>query len=933
MPDNPALTPHAAEPPGGLTCDQARRQMERLVEEDDLKDVERVLLMEHVRGCAPCRGQLDSLRRLEARIKDAFAGLDTLPAPEGRSTSPWAKTERVPAVRGPSVSSVQRSAVRSMTRFLGAYAILAGVAAALLVSLGFVYMRYGRATDLAPSVKELGGTGWKTKGGDGKSLPLKAGEALLPSDRLTTGNSPLDLSLASGTQAVSRVALAPGSELRALSRSSYRLVKGAAYFDVRKDRPRSRLDETFDVDAGGLATVRVTGTTFGVDLTAAGPGGVLVFVEEGTVQVEAPMLPETARLAAGQEISVSQNGTSSLQASLGGRAPWLALLAPLAPKNPPPAVAQPGEGVAANAHLTARKELNWDAPVASVVLLDKNLAEGLAALGEALGKPPQLVELREQSQGPAVNTTATLTFSVHHRMPLQAVLRWMARDLSLRFEPPAAGRPPRFALAAANESPGSPSDGVLPEFARRALDAPVPEKIAGVTTVYALAEFLGARSALTMVVDDALAERYAANARKPGFALPGQTVAQKLDALLALLGAGVAWYDHVLYVAPVARIETLTMVTRHALPGRQLVGQPLNPLWARDLKDTLAAQCYPAEKAAVPASWLPALRLPGDAALAGKPALADVAWDLNQPEGPRLRYRAGVLGEAVACNVLTALRGESPPVPSAGGLISQTVPPGATVADIESLIEQARPFLRVQVAQGVKPQPFAKLAFVNKNLRLGEALECAAQLAGCGLRQENNDLWVVDTPAACYDRPAMQVLSLAPLAEQRPEMAPELARFFARWLVQFHPVTFGQAPDIRCVGNRIVFTGDRRQLQAAQRLRAALESAGPANAAEAQAWQPPARAAIAKNLAEPFAGGDAPLSGTFAGLLRRAALSAQLRCTVVVDPAAMREKADIAVNGLDVAKRTVGDVLLRLAEAAGLTVAIEGDVIWLRPKP
>ena len=82
--------------------------------------------------------------------------------------------------------------------------------------------------------------------------------------------------------------------------------------------------------------------------------------------------------------------------------------------------------------------------------------------------------------------------------------------------------------------------------------------------------------------------------------------------------------------------------------------------------------------------------------------------------------------------------------------------------DLKVLSEQARPFLRVELAAGLAPRTFDRQAFVNKNLRLGEALEWAAWLNGCGLRQDNHDLsGIVDNPVACYGAPDGPVLSFS----------------------------------------------------------------------------------------------------------------------------------------------------------------------------
>jgi hypothetical protein len=331
----------------------------------------------------------------------------------------------------------------------------------------------------------------------------------------------------------------------------------------------------------------------------------------------------------------------------------------------------------------------------------------------------------------------------------------------------------------------------------------------------------------------------------------------------------------------------------------------------------------------VPSPWLAGVRLRGDAALSGRPAIVgDVNLDPNPAAGPELRYHSGLLGEAVMGVLLNTLQAGSPPVPGTAALLSQPVPSGA-IADVETLAKLAQP-LHVGIAPGAKPQPFTKLAFVAKNIHLGEALEWSAWLSGCGLRQEKNDVWAVDDLAACYGRPALQVVSFATLAEQHRALAPELPQIFARLLPELHP-TFFSGTQFVFVGHRLVFTGDRRQLLLAQRLRTALEGAAPATPQEARDWKPASRQALEKNLAEPFQALTPKLGGSFVAALRQGALGSQVRSTLLVDPAAMRDKASLEIPEFDTTGLTVGKVIERLASAAGLKMVLDGDVIWLRP--
>lgn len=931
------------EPPGGgMSCDQARRQIERLIEECDLKDVERALLLAHVRTCGPCKAELESERRLEGRLKEAFVALDTrpsftarvlssLPEPGSRDAPDW-EAKRTAAVhdhtgRGVFPAGRIRVARRDwVLRRRVAWA--AGCAALLVLGCGLAVLWCCRQqAGEAPTVAEITGAAARERGG----APLKAGDTLLPDNGLVAPAEPVEVLLRCGPHRVARVALAPRAKLQALSRNRYRLVNGVAYFQVRTDRLKAVSAEVFEVDAGGIATVRVTGTTFGIELGEAGQGGAAVYVEEGSVQVEQAGLPSTA-VVAGQELRLAASRALTLHPfNKAQRTAWLAALNPQ-PKPQPAAIQPPAANLPPPAAVVpvAPRDLNWDELVREVPLLDRNLAEGTDALAEALGrKPPQLLQLREQLQGPFIASTATLSFAVHNEMPLQAVLRWMARDVSARLDLGADGRAPRFVTAAANELPGPPDSGIPPEEIHRALETPWPGTLRTSAPLPKAAEALSARSGVTMIFDRPLVEKYSAAVRNGNLELAGQTVGQKLDALLGVLQASAAWYDHALYIAAPARIEELTQVARCAAPGPQLLGEKLNPLWARELQDLLAGQTYPAAQAGLALPGLGGVRGRSDAKLAGRPVLSRLVLDPSPAEGPVFRYSTGMLGEALAAAVLGRLQSGSPPVPGTTALMSQPAATGA-VPDLESLMKQVQPFLRVEFAPGVKPQPFSKHALVNKNLRLGEALEWAAWLSGCGVRQEANETWVVDDAAVCYGPREMQVLSLAQLAARNPSVSSELPKLCVRLLPELYPTWFAKTR-FRCVGNRLVFTGDRRQLQLAQRLRTALEAECPPGAQAAQTWKPSWRAAVEKNLGEPFRGATAKLSGTFAGLLRFGELSPQLRCTVLVDVAAMREKAGVEIQDLDTAGLSVGQVVERLAQAAGLKMTLEGEVVWLRP--
>jgi len=190
----------------------------------------------------------------------------------------------------------------------------------------------------------------------------------------------------------------------------------------------------------------------------------------------------------------------------------------------------------------------------------------------------------------------------------------------------------------------------------------------------------------------------------------------------------------------------------------------------------------------------------------------------------------------------------------------------------------------------------------------------------------------VDEARICYGNPQLQLLSLDPILEGRPELSGQLPSAFARLLPSLYPTFFAKA-DLRCLRNAVVFVGDRRQLQLAQRVRGALKQAYETRGAavDMRSWRPAWREEIDRNLSEPFqSSGAEALTGSFAWLLRQSALSSQLRCTVLVDPQSMKEHAGDAIPELDVREKTVGQVLEQLARQAGLRMAVEGEIVWLR---
>src|SRR5579862_7352470 len=121
-----------------MSCQQALRQIERMMEDGDLKDVERRLLFTHIRACNSCKQELQRARNLELRLKDTFDALDTRsdfaerilsalpeedPRPEFRPLpSASARESNAPTRRYPATP-----ASRSMQRWLWRWRIPLGV--------------------------------------------------------------------------------------------------------------------------------------------------------------------------------------------------------------------------------------------------------------------------------------------------------------------------------------------------------------------------------------------------------------------------------------------------------------------------------------------------------------------------------------------------------------------------------------------------------------------------------------------------------------------------------------------------------------------------------------------------------------------------------------------------------------------------------------
>ena len=238
-------------PGGGLSCEQALRQIERLVEEGDLKEVERLLLSAHLRACPACKAVLDRMRHLEAGLKQAFSSIDVGSGFNRRvlAALPHSETDDPLAawpVNGPINANSRlpfKGGVRprALTYFRAHRLVFIVILCAICgASLAYLQRRSkGRSeADAAPIVMDIVGSGGRVESAQG-AVELKSPYTLAAGEVLTAHGAPLTFTLYHNAEHLARVTLAHGSELSAANRHSYTLRHGAAYFKVFKDRPRT----------------------------------------------------------------------------------------------------------------------------------------------------------------------------------------------------------------------------------------------------------------------------------------------------------------------------------------------------------------------------------------------------------------------------------------------------------------------------------------------------------------------------------------------------------------------------------------------------------------------------------------------------------------------------------------------------------------------
>ena len=951
-------------PNGGLdvmSCEQALRQIERMIEDSELKDIERALLFTHIRACPSCKAELQRRRQLELRLKETFAPLDTradfnqrlmaalpnmdykraeaAPPPAGERSG--ARTSRLREVSGRAMAQLPR------LRWLYRWRVPLGVAALIAIGLVGYLLRSGTTSlqadaDKPPIVLTLAGKA-HVVGRDGASSNVLNERVLLPGESLSADVPGSDFTcwLDYGDAHLARVDLTNGAELTADNRHAYTLQKGSAHFDVQKNRPHGP-DEVFEVNIAKYGVVRVRGTVF--DIKNAGTTTALVQVQEGLVEVQAGAA--VTKLTVGQHVTLGPGGLGNPSVAVGilppARDPHATLPAtggvdPLA--KPAPAAPAPNstpETPAVPVPEIAAGRFDWETMVGPLPLAGQTFAEGIDAVAARVGNPKAITELALLARGPLISQENRLSFSVHSLMPARAVLAWMARDVSARFEVDAEGRG-RLRLANADELPGPPTSEELPAAVRKALEAPLEHLAgggAGKISLSSALDELAAGCKVTIIADNSDTLVSASEKTDAG----RQTGNRRLDAILGGTHLCAAWYDHALYLAPGARIEALTMSERSSAPIAVLAGLPPQEPWIGNLLAIVNG--HVALPARVPRSlpgMAPSASLPAyhdvDRALVGRRAFQNLSL-ADGDDGPLLRYRAGMIGHAWMTALLKELERGTEQVRGASGLTQ--VPPSGSIKDINALIEIAKPFMPVE--SRLKNLPFNHQALAFKNLPLGRALEWGAWLQGCGIRQGVGGL-VIDESAVCYGAPALQVVPLNPSAEHTLELANQLPGAFARLLPQLYP-TFFAGVEIKTLSDRIAFVGDRRQLQLAQELFKSFDqelNEAPASAhgdkqLDLNTWLPASRRNLEKNLAEPYTGdGSGAVSGTFAGLLRQSGIGTQLHHTVVVDLTAMQQHHSDPVQSLDVSQLSLGQFIDALAHAAQMKVVLEGDVIWIKP--
>ena len=915
---NPASPASPLSPgPGAaaLSCEEARRQLDCLIEEGELKPTERALLAAHLNACPVCRKDLEGRRQLEARLKEALTALDTAPgftqrllqrlplpatgASSSRRAAPRASSgvrpivSRTPSGRGP----------RATVGVWRTWSLRALAAAALLLITVGLWWHWRPAASVHDRPLVLG----HSEGGgkllrDGQEHAAEAGPRLQRQDILTPGAQVFHFALTSEARPLADVKLAVGAELEVIARHRYALRQGEAYFDVSRDRPQAE-QETFEVKTE-LGSIQVVGTAFGIIVPKSGDN-VTVLVDRGSVQV-VPVTGGSATLDAGRECDLPKTGgVSAVRSIQPGRMaqlrPTAVATAPPAPSPAPRAGAPVTPTSVAPAPPRPAPGFDWSVPV-KLDFRGKTLEEALAVLAECRGNPPELRALAKAAKDLGPQPPSALC--QRQPMPLAATVRWLARESGLRFEPPGKFRP-----AAPGELLGPPEPGEPPAAWREALEG----SIAGTTAQGEWARDLdrvAARGNVTVLVAPG------ANPRPTSAGPMRGSLAGALTRFAEAADLEWAFYDGLVYLAPPAQVEALTRVERTG-PAGAWMGEPGVPEWQLSLKKL--AQSLAADSA-------------------GRPVLGTGAPPLLRnvevhPDDADLHFTSGVAGARALSAAFRLLEQGSPSAASPAALLDEQRVTGA-FRDLAAFQQQAaQRHVRVELPKDAE-QAFPAQSFVARALPLGQALEWAARLRGFGLRAGAGVIQVAP-PRECYGPPALQAVSLAPLARRFPRGARELPHALMVQARAAYPELLADVKDAWLpLKDTLAFRGDLRQLAAVQQVLHELELAlrDPPPNFDLAAWKPEWRAELEKDLAEPFQGdgsGTLP-AGAFAGLLRQSGLFVQLRTTVLVSPEAMGRVAAKQIPALDVRGQSLHQVLQTLARAAGLRVVVEDGVVWLK---
>jgi len=474
------------------------------------------------------------------------------------------------------------------------------------------------------------------------------------------------------------------------------------------------------------------------------------------------------------------------------------------------------------------------------------------------------------------------------------VLRWLARERGLQFTAPAT-----LKMTPGDGLAGLPESGRVPPALAGLLDrevADLPAEALGEEALSRLANHTG----FAVLVHPRT--RLPRVDRQP-------TWRALLERLASTSGADWAWYDGILYVASDSTIEALTKRPRGEPLDRWLGPEPL-PAWERSLKRLVSGL---------------ALTDQGHLTISPKGLLADVAL---YPDDRGLRYTAGIRGVRTVEALHDRVVSGSAVVPDAGAVLNEQEAVG-TYRTLGALVKVARG--RAQVVWEGEERAFPMQSFAVRRMPMGRALERAARLHGLGLRLEPGRI-VVDEHGVCYGEPVLQVVSLAAITKRHRGTALHLPEVLAREARACWPELLKDV-DWMPLYRALAFRGDAQQLAAVQEVAREMEQAARAGTFDPQEWRIPWRAEIERNLAEPFEGdgsGTLP-AGSFVGLLRQSGLFIPLKTAVLVDPTAMKEWANRRLPALDVRGRTIGEALRALAQAAGLRMVIEDEVIWLKP--